>query len=103
MKDDELEYSIRLIVRASRPGKDTPERRHKIVKALRDWITRTRRGRVNKYEIDVCEIREVHLAREDSNEAYLRENWSDVFSSNRTPGSRDKIRFIARNVSEDRD
>lgn len=58
-----IEYSIRLVIRVRRRGMDTPERRHKVVKSARDWITRSR-AHPTEFSVDVCEVREARLVKE---------------------------------------
>jgi hypothetical protein len=57
MNSCETEYSLRLIVRVRRAGNDTPERRHKVVKQVRDWITRSY-NQPSTFAVDLCEVRE---------------------------------------------
>lgn len=51
------EYSFRVVVRAKRPGEDTPEHRHHLVRALRR-VLMLNGDRRAPYVVDVCEIRD---------------------------------------------
>jgi hypothetical protein len=45
------EYSLRVVVRVRKSGIDTPEKRHKVAKAIKHSLAK-------RYTVDVCEIRE---------------------------------------------
>lgn len=51
------EYSVRLVIRTRRSGMYTPERKAKVLNAIKQKFTQTTDGQW-PYTVDVCEVRE---------------------------------------------